>query len=182
MTMEDSSVSRLSADAAPFYPPEYDMGIAIYNEGVPSLVITSEADLNQVLHGIQDESLDEYFPPNAQEAAELEAVDMFVETLALLAMMEDAEERARSFSHIKKRWAARRLENIKAHPARHMIRPAMHPQHFPKTTSIVPYSHHHRVQDRARVLHEMMRRTPVQRKMMMSAKTRAVIQQPVKQY
>jgi hypothetical protein len=88
---------------------------AIYNNGVPSLVLTTEQDIYDILHGIEDPM--ECFPPDAQDAAELEACEAFVETMAVLAMLEEAEEKARHhFSHIRKRWEVRRQRGLVGRP------------------------------------------------------------------
>ncbi|GAX21761.1 hypothetical protein FisN_31Lh048 [Fistulifera solaris] len=96
---------------------------AIYNNGVPSLVLPTEQDIYDILHGIEDPM--ECFPPDAQEAAELEACEAFVETMAMLALLEEAEEQARHhFSHIRKRWEVRRQRGLvgRPKPAHHSVR------------------------------------------------------------
>ena len=95
----------LSALAQPFQPAFRAPAGVVFNDGVPSSML-SEHDIVQ---GYTGEALDENFPPSAQEAAELEAVEMFVDIMAYLSMLEEKEERARSsFCHIKKHWEARR--------------------------------------------------------------------------
>lgn len=104
--------------------------IAIYNNGVPSLVCTTEQDIYNILHGIEDPM--ECYPPDAQDAAELEACEAFVETMAFLAMLEEREERARNdFSHIQKRWEVRRQQGLngkRPKPAKHSIKTTPHLQ------------------------------------------------------
>ena len=99
------------------------MMIAIYNNGVPSLVFTTEQDIYDILHGIEDPM--ECYPPDAQDAAELEACEAFVETMAYLALLEEAEERARhDLSHMfQQRWEVRRQRGLvgRPKPAQHSI-------------------------------------------------------------
>jgi hypothetical protein len=141
MEMMDAPI--LSANAQPFHPFYAPVNIAIFNDGVPSLTLMTESDLTKILHGIQDDALDEGFPPDAQDAAELEAAEAFVETMADLARMEEREEEARDFVHIKKRWEVRRSEGLigRPHAAKHSVDPVMH---LPKATgisSLIHYSH-----------------------------------------
>uniref|UniRef100_A0A7S2MV14 Uncharacterized protein n=1 Tax=Helicotheca tamesis TaxID=374047 RepID=A0A7S2MV14_9STRA len=117
--------SVLSPLAVPFTPdhcytqasPEF----VIFTNGRPSLVCAGDHPEHEILQGIDDEAIDELFPPNAEEAAEIEAAEDFVAALADISLLEDREERARNeFSHIRKRWEARREEGLrgKPHPAR----------------------------------------------------------------
>lgn len=181
----------LSPNAAPFHPYYEPCHIHIYNEGVPSLVLMSESDLSGILHGIQDDALDDRFPPDARDAAELEAVEAFVETMAELAMMEDRDQKARfDFAHIKKRWEARRARGLvnKPRPARHMVDRNEHQSKgrmsFSKTcTSLVPYSRHtsHKLMRHDMTLRDrslQIKKSPLA----MAPTQRAVIQQPRKQY
>lgn len=104
-----------------------DDPIAIYNNGVPSLVLTSEQDIYNLLHNIEDPY--ECYPPDAQDAAEMEACEAFVETMAFLAMLEEREERARlEFNHVQKRWEVRRQRGLvgRPKPAKHSIRTTPH--------------------------------------------------------
>ena len=51
------------------------------------------------------------------DAAELDAVDEFVKTMADLALLEEIEEKSRTeFCHVRKRWEARREEGLKGRP------------------------------------------------------------------
>lgn len=116
------STAVLSPLAAPFYPPTSEL---IFNDGVPSLVSTG--GVGEVLVGISEDAIEELFPPTAEEVAELEMVEVFVQTLAHLSILEDKEEKARrDFGHIKKRWAKRREEGLQGRPkpARHVVQPS----------------------------------------------------------
>lgn len=58
---------------------------------------------------ITDETLDEAFPPTAQDAAELEAVEFFVALMANLDELEEQDYAIRSLRMgMKKRWEVRR--------------------------------------------------------------------------
>jgi hypothetical protein len=119
--------SLLSPNAAAFHPFYEPVNVAIYNDGVPSMTLVSEEEVCEILHGIQDEALDEGFPPTAADAAELEAVAAFVECMAMLAYMEEREEEARlTFCHIKKRWEVRRSEGLQLASRRTEPRNAKH--------------------------------------------------------
>jgi hypothetical protein len=125
-TMEDPAVT-VTGD---------DIHLCIFNDGVPSLVMASESDVTNLLHGISDNAIDENFPPTAQEAAELEDVEAFVEMMASFADQEAREERARvSFDHVKKRWETRRADGLigRPRPAKHSVEPVNHNQ--PKLSS-----------------------------------------------
>jgi len=120
----EEKTMELSPNAAPFQPA---IDIAIYNNGVPSMMLVSEADIYDLLHGIEDPF--ECFPPVATDAAELEAVDAFVEAMATLALMEEREEKARNgFAYFKKRWEARRAAGLtgRPRPAKHLVEPVPH--------------------------------------------------------
>jgi hypothetical protein len=119
----------LSAHARPFHPSYEPANFCIFNDGIPSLVMTSEHDVLEILHGIQDSAIDENFPPTAEDAAELEAVQAFVEMMATLAFLEEHEEKARfSFDHFEKRWETRRSQGLLGRPnaARGTVQPADH--------------------------------------------------------
>jgi hypothetical protein len=144
------SVSVLSPLAPPFHPMFEPINIAIYNDGIPSMcVIGTKAEL-EILHGIPDDAIDEQFPPTAEDAAEIEATERFVEIMASLALLEEMEEKARmSFCHIKKRWEARRAEGLhgKPRPPRREVSPVDHSntgmRKQMRDTSIVPFKHAH---------------------------------------
>ena len=99
-TMPPASASVLSPIASPFHPrigeDIEDYGVIYDGDGIPVM----QAVQHQVLHNISDETLDDAFPPDATDAAELDAADDFVETMALLGLLEDHEEIARQdYSH-----------------------------------------------------------------------------------
>jgi hypothetical protein len=98
----------------------------IYNDGIPSC--SFQGTQCEFLHGIADDTLDEAYPPSAEDAAELEAVEIFVEMMATLAYLEDKEEALRSSEHLglQKRWAARRELVGRPRPAMHSIEPSLH--------------------------------------------------------
>lgn len=136
----------LSPLAAPFHPTFEPVNLAIYNDGVPTLAVPDEAE-RELLHGIQDDALDEGFPPDALDAAELEAVETFVEMMAALSLLEDRETRAReSFIGLAKRWKARRVAGLldRPRPARHLIEMIDHQRgkalNAIRVTDVVPYS------------------------------------------
>ena len=110
----------LSPLAHPFIPlgsvsSSYDYGrFDIYNDGTPALVAIVE---NEILCGISDEAIAEFFPPTDEELAEILAVESFNEVMARLSMLEDCEENARKyFGHVGKRWEKRREEGLKGRP------------------------------------------------------------------
>ncbi|CAJ1941259.1 unnamed protein product [Cylindrotheca closterium] len=81
----------LSPLAHPFHPlTGEDFNAVIYNNGIPTLQM-QESDTD-FLRTFSDETLEEAFPPTAQEAAELEAVEVFVNLMANLDMLERTEE------------------------------------------------------------------------------------------
>jgi hypothetical protein len=189
-TMMMSIVKPLSADAPAFHPfCEYEAPeFCIFNDGVPSLVMPSERDLVDLLHGIQENGLDE-FPLDAVQAAELEDVEAFVELLAMLAFMEDQEEDMRSsFAGFKKRWESRRAEGLVGRPraATHRVVPAKHGGglvHWNKNInekSIISHAHQHRFSQNNKVFghhgHHPMTATNSKR-----AQKPRPIQQPRKQ-
>lgn len=118
----------LSVAAKPFHPVHgTEVNALIYNDGIPSC--SFQGSSTEFLHSITDETIDEAFPPSAQEAAELEAVEMFVEMMANLAHLEEKEERTRfSEDHtgLGKRWVARRELRGKPLPAKHSVTPVIH--------------------------------------------------------
>ena len=140
----------MRADAPPFHPSSFEHGDFgyVYNDGVPGYVLTSEHDVAEVLHGIQDTAIDENFPPTAQEAAEMEAVQAFVEMMAQLSFWEEHEEEARSFVSLEKRWECRRAEGLmgKPNPAKGLVQPKDHSprlaQSIKTLVKMAPASHH----------------------------------------
>jgi hypothetical protein len=146
--------SVLSPLAKPFHPMMgQDVNSIIYNDGVPSLAF--QGSPSQFLHTIQDEALDEAFPPTAEDAAELEAVELFVEMLATLSFLEDREEATRAVqTGLKKRWEARRELVGRPKAAKHLVKPVVHAQPMSAgSMDIVAYDHSHVLQD-----HRMLQR------------------------
>lgn len=120
------TASVLSPLAEPFHPIMGEVvSPTIFNDGVPSL--TFQGSESEFFHSITDETLDEAFPPNAEDAAELEAAEFFVGLMANLAVLEEREEAAR-FLHagLKKRWEARRRLCGKPRAPRHLVNPVRH--------------------------------------------------------
>jgi hypothetical protein len=164
------------------------INVAIYNDGVPSMTLVSEEEISEILHGIQDEALDEGFPPTAEEAYEMEAAVTFVEFMSWLAHLEEREEQARtSFNHVQKRWEARRSEGLigRPRPAKAFGEQQIRRQHhLPKSINcqaLVTHTHRHmefkmRHQDTAR-----HREQPRVKKMQNSHMYRPPIIQPRKQ-
>jgi hypothetical protein len=131
MTPHAFGTSGLSPDARPFHPCslEHEDFAYVYNNGVPSLVLTSERDVAEVLYGIQDNAIDENFPPTAEEAAEMEAVQAFVDLMATLSFLEEQEEKSRiNFESFEKRWECRRAEGLtgKPNPAKGLVQAKNH--------------------------------------------------------
>jgi hypothetical protein len=112
--------SLLSPLAAPFYPKTTGLEFStIYYNGEPAGIFSGSHIEHEVIKNIPDEAIDELFPPNAEDAAELDDTDEFIKTLVDISFLEDLEEKARSsFSHIKKRWESRREEGLKGKPHR----------------------------------------------------------------
>lgn len=107
-----------------------EVSAIIYNDGIPSC--TFQGSESEFLHTISDETIDYAFPPSAEEAAELEAVEVFVDLMATLAYLEEKEEATRNNdlgNGLGKRWAARRELVGRPHPAVHSIEPATHYGH-----------------------------------------------------
>jgi hypothetical protein len=76
---------------------------------------------HEVVQHIPDEAIEEMFPPSAEDVAEMEAADDFVETMAWLSYLDECDEQARfNFAGLKKRWEARREAGLvgKPHPPR----------------------------------------------------------------
>lgn len=97
----------------------------IYNNGVPSLTFSGTE--HEFLMSFTDETLDEAFPPTAEEAAEIEEAEFFVALMANLAGLEEREEAARSLhAGLKKRWEARRGLVGKPRDARHLVNQVHH--------------------------------------------------------
>ena len=124
----------LSVTAKPFHPVHgTEVNAIIYVDGIPSCCSLGsnigDANYNysncmsEFTHSIADEAIDEAFPPSAQEAAELEAVEIFVEMMANLAHLEEREDVMRfKGKGLGKRWMARRELRSKPRPPKHSIR------------------------------------------------------------
>jgi hypothetical protein len=184
----------LSVTAKPFHPVHgTEMNAIIYNDGIPSC--SFRGSRSEFLHTIADETIDEAFPPSAEDAAELEAVEMFVEIMANLADLEEREEMTRfSEDHtgLGKRWIARRELKGKPRPAKHSVEPVVHGGHRPSqenVTDLVAFDleksqgslKEHRLRQRET---ERMARltTPHKKKVVMNRQKKTMpIQQPRKQ-
>lgn len=184
----------LSVTAKPFHPVHgADVNAVIYNNGIPSC--SFQGTRSEFLHSIADEAIDEAFPPTAEDAAELEAVEIFVEMMANLAHLEEREEMTRfSEDHtgLGKRWIARRELKGKPRPAKHSVEPVVHGRHRPSqenTTDLVAFDleksqgslKEHRLRQRE---NERMARltTPHKKKVVTNRhKKQMPIQQPRKQ-
>lgn len=120
------TTSVLSPLAAPFHPVMGEgVHLTIFNDGIPSLTFAGSE--SEFLHSITDETLDEAFPPSAEDAAELEDVEFFVKLMVKLAVLEEKEEAARSLHvGLKKRWEARRELNGKPRAAKHLVERVQH--------------------------------------------------------
>jgi len=125
-----SNYKMLSVKAKPFHPVHgKEIDTIIYNDGIPCL--SFQGTDTEFLHSITDDAIDEAFPPTAQEAAELEAVETFVEMMAALAHLEEREEKTRfhpDHTGLGKRWIARRELVGKPRPAKHSIKTVIHHQ------------------------------------------------------
>jgi len=115
--------SILSPLADPFCPEregfqEYASFGTIYNDGVAEGILLGNHADHGIIHNIPDAALEEIFPPNAADAAELDAVDDFLRAMVDISFLEENEERTREdFSHtFKKRWEARRQEGLVGRP------------------------------------------------------------------
>jgi hypothetical protein len=88
------------------------------DQGMPILSPVDSEGESKIIRGISDEALDEKFPPTAEDAAELEAVELYVTTMASLAMLEEQEEKMRNdpAHHLPKRWEVRREQGLVRRP------------------------------------------------------------------
>jgi hypothetical protein len=184
--------SKLSPYASPFHPMNEPAHLCIFNDGIPSLMMPA----HDAAQGISDEALDEAFPPDAQEAAELEAVQQFVEMLATLSLLEEREEAARlNFTGVKKRWESRRAEGLvgRPHSATHLVEPKAHVPHtlpavtksINSCTAIMTHGQAHKMhmkETKMMQVKEVSRRAePRPSKMNTAGNQRLPIQQPRKQ-
>lgn len=121
------TTSVLSPLAQPFHPVMGEVAYpTIFNNGLPSIVVSS-SEHDFLIEMITDETLDEAFPPSAQDAAELEAVEFFVSMMANFALLEEREEATRSLhSGLKKRWEARRGLTGKPRAPMYSVQPVSH--------------------------------------------------------
>jgi hypothetical protein len=156
----------LSPLARPFHPTFSTEAFQIFNDGIPSL-IPLESD---IIRGFSDETLDECFPPSAQDAAELEAVEEFVQILAHLEMLEEREERLRKdYDYaLPKRWAVRRELQGRPRPARthnenRSVRSDIHelqivvPHRKERDFAMEALEHHHSHRDTIQSLRQVKR-------------------------
>ena len=120
------TASVLSPLAQPFHPiMGEEVHPTIFNNGVPSLTVLGSE--HEFLMSITDETLDDAFPPTAEDAAELEACELFVRLMADLAMLEEREEASRTLHDgLKKRWEARRGLDGKPRSAKHVVKRVSH--------------------------------------------------------
>jgi hypothetical protein len=108
----------LSPLAAPFYPSsnmeEECPFSVIYSNGIPTGLINE----HESIANIPDYTIDEKFPPTAVDAAEMDAVDDFLNVMVDLSFIEDREERGRTDigSVASRRWEAKRQEGLKGRP------------------------------------------------------------------
>eukprot|EP00574_Skeletonema_japonicum_P004641 CAMPEP_0201723698 /NCGR_PEP_ID=MMETSP0593-20130828/7650_1 /ASSEMBLY_ACC=CAM_ASM_000672 /TAXON_ID=267983 /ORGANISM="Skeletonema japonicum, Strain CCMP2506" /LENGTH=173 /DNA_ID=CAMNT_0048214829 /DNA_START=114 /DNA_END=635 /DNA_ORIENTATION=- len=97
--------------------PTSALEFAIYNEGRPSCTFYGNQSEHDVLQCINEEAIETCFPPSAEDAAELDAAEDFVETMAWLSFLDECDERARfSFEGLGKRWSARRAAGLIGKP------------------------------------------------------------------
>lgn len=186
-----SHQSQLRFEAPPFQPmmmcDQQPFEIAIFNEGMPSMTLPGEIEVYQIL--IQDEALEEGFPPDAQEAAELEDVERYNELQALLILMEERDEEARSgFTHIQRRWEVRRQEGLgkkkpmdvasdKLHAMNHSNR-----AHHVTSQALISRPHHsHFKMDHSQRIKSMKDPSMTMNKSMNNHTRMVLIQQPRKQ-
>jgi len=112
-----TSMSILSPSAPPFFPSDNFCGsfkALYYNSRPVGVVGCSE---HEVLQNIPDHAIDDAFPKSAIDAAEMDAMDDFVNTMVDLSFLEDKEEKARSLtSHVGKRWESRREDGLRGKP------------------------------------------------------------------
>ncbi len=120
------TMSILSPLAQPFHPIMGEIvQPTIYNNGVPSMTFSGTE--HEFLTYITDEVLDEAFPPTAEDAAELEATEFFVQLMATLEILEEREEAARSLhAGLQKRWEARRGLTGKPRAPKHRVNQVHH--------------------------------------------------------
>lgn len=107
----------LSPSAQAFEPSSSSLEFAIFNNGIPSSVFYGMHPEHEVVQHIPDEAIEEIFPPTAEDVAEIEAAEDFVETMAWLSYIDECDEKARfSYQGYGKRWAARREDGLVGKP------------------------------------------------------------------
>mmetsp|Transcript_27744 Transcript_27744/g.40955 ORF Transcript_27744/g.40955 Transcript_27744/m.40955 type:complete len:172 (-) Transcript_27744:83-598(-) len=169
--------SVLSPLSPPFHPTKSMESSMIFNDGIPSLMSTG-AD---VIRGFSDDAIDECFPPTAEEVAEMDAVDYFVNTLAILDLMEEREERIRlDMSTLPKRWAVRRELRGKPHPARSEIPSKGHHVSHEDEIKLVVYDKMHRSYEKTDRRHTSQHAVIRANKKLNSWRVNKPIQQPRK--
>eukprot|EP00551_Chaetoceros_affinis_P010426 CAMPEP_0203663468 /NCGR_PEP_ID=MMETSP0090-20130426/1058_1 /ASSEMBLY_ACC=CAM_ASM_001088 /TAXON_ID=426623 /ORGANISM="Chaetoceros affinis, Strain CCMP159" /LENGTH=131 /DNA_ID=CAMNT_0050526391 /DNA_START=79 /DNA_END=475 /DNA_ORIENTATION=+ len=103
----------LSPLAIPFYPSSTSDGSfsVVYTDGMP-VGLMNEHD---VIANIPDNTIDEVFPPSAVDAAEMDAVDDFLNVMVDLSFIEDREERGRTNLGFvtPRRWEAKRKDGLR---------------------------------------------------------------------
>mmetsp|Transcript_19199 Transcript_19199/g.31884 ORF Transcript_19199/g.31884 Transcript_19199/m.31884 type:complete len:178 (+) Transcript_19199:190-723(+) len=162
----------LSPLAHPFHPTNSMETFQIFNNGIPSLMPLD----SDVIRGFSDEAIDECFPPTAQDVAELEAVEEFLQTLVRLELMEEREERVRlDITLLPKRWAVRRELQGKPRPARSEKEVNSHYSHEDEIKLVVfdrkqrdfnneRMEHHHSHKDIVVSKHQLARSNKLNRK------------------
>lgn len=184
-------LSPLAPAFSPSLRPD-QCDIAIYNDGVPCMCPADQHSESCILEGIGEEALDEFFSPTAQEAAEIEAAEIFVSMMARLALLEEREEQARQDlnSMLPKRWEARREQGLVGKPRPAHVRSTSndrnaHDKPVVRETRLVPHEHRHKdlqlteyvSRERTRAqLHRVPTKIPKQKR----AHYRMPIQQPNK--
>ena len=92
-------------------------------KGIPSCTVPTTGFSNN----FTDETIEEAFPPTAQDAAELEAVEKFVELMAGLDLLERREEATRLVhAGLQKRWEARRQLLGRPRVAKNLVHRKIH--------------------------------------------------------
>lgn len=179
-----ATFSILRADAPDFEHQPYEpFNVAIYNNGIPSMTLVDEKGVSDILHGVDD--LIEQYPPNAEEAFEIELAEHFVEEMAFLALLEERDYAARNgFTHFQKRWEVRRAMGPtgRPKPAMHLVVPVSHKAKSSNLRSLVVSSHRDHMQICHKVsLKDAKQRLPAPRNVNMTTlKQPKSIQQPRK--
>ena len=152
------ATSILSPLAHPFHPAlGEDLNPTIYNDGIPSM--TFGGSQSDFLLTLADETIDEAFPPNAAEAAELEDAEIFVDLMASLDFLEEKEEATRTnYAGLKKRWKARRELVKRPRPPKHLVKKVLHGDpRLLDSEEIVLYDQSHNVLEHRMLAKETLR-------------------------